>query len=70
MTWKAFAIFGCPGLNFPVPVSSDIWAMVSVNKYLDSFAQSVDMYFEKLRLFTAKSSSIKVVLLFMSSFMN
>ena len=44
--------------------------MVSVNKHLDSFAQSVDMYFKKLRLFTAKSSSIKVVMLFMSSFMN
>ena len=44
--------------------------MVSVNKYLDSFAQSADMCFKKLRLFTAKLSSLKVVLLFMSSFMN
>ena len=70
MTWTALAIFGCPGLNFPMPVSSDTWAMVSVHKYLDSFAQSADMYFKKLRLFTAKSFSIKVVMLFMSSFMN
>ena len=53
-----------------MPVSSDTWAMVSVHKYLDSFAQSADMYFKKLRLFTAKSFSIKVVMLFMSSFMN